>query len=172
MSEKTEIRRLPIERPDDKALNAGTMAADAVLRLGVLKAEKKAAADAFNLAIKTLEAEIVSLSAQAMGGVEMGEVECVYETTRDGDDFKRVTYRAATGEFVEERAATNDEINDYMQATLPLEARGARNGRRVVKDVDEGPAEKLPDDDDEDPDYGEDWGDGGSDNVAHLPAAG
>jgi len=172
MTETTEIRRLPIGKPTDEIASKAISLAVACKKLQAATDAKKDAANQFNRDIKRLEGVVEELSAEVVDGVRIGDVECTADVVAVAGDFEFVVTRTDTGETVETREATDEEVNAFKQTTLTLEDRGARNGRRLPKgaDGDDGEATKLPDDDDEDPDYGADGYD--DSNVAHLPSVG
>lgn len=180
-------RELPVGRPSAETNNKANRLAFANKKLLALRDEKRDTLNAMNREIKRLEGVVDELSTDVVNATEVAMVRCTQRVVEA--DWELEVVRDDTGDVVETREMTDAEIKSYQQQSLPLEggpSAGYRFGRARADDdedpeaADATPADGeeevdedeldddegsvadlagLPGDDDEDPDYGEDWGD-------------
>jgi hypothetical protein len=112
------IRKLPIHLTDDERNTKARHAASLLHEKALLEEQKRETVADYADRIKVLSAEITAASAAARTGIEEREVEV---SPRPNNDRLVVEfYRDDTGDLVETRPMTEDEVRVARQQNLPL----------------------------------------------------
>lgn len=112
------LRKLPIHLTDDERNTKARHAASLLHEKALLEEQKRETVADFADRIKEISAEISAASAAARTGIEEREVEV---SPRPNNDRLVVEfYRDDTGDLVETRPMTEDEVRVARQQNLPL----------------------------------------------------
>lgn len=112
------LRKLPIHLTDDERNTKARHAATLVHERSLLEEQKREVVADYADRLKALAAEITAATEAARTGIEEREVEV---SPRPNNDRLVVEfYRADTGDLVETRPMTEDEVRVARQQSLPL----------------------------------------------------
>lgn len=115
------LRKLPIHLTDDERNTKARHAASLLHERALIEEQKRETVADFADRLKELTAEINAASTAARTGIEEREVEV--SPKPNNERFVMEFYRDDTGDLVETRPMTEDEIRVARQQSLPM--RGA-----------------------------------------------
>lgn len=131
MAKNTEHRSLSCDLTEAEVKEKADQLASTIKAREEAEAARKRDADKHKDTIKTLDGHIAGLAESVRDRSERRLVECRWE--RDDQARKMICHRTDTGEVIEKRAMTDEELEEMQPTLFGVEGGKATRGQRRTK---------------------------------------